>query len=74
MNQFTFIETIKGANKPDRYGWVTANIGRYCLRTNGTEWKCHTIGTNRIVSRLSIVMAEWEKINGQPAPKATGKN
>lgn len=74
MNHKTFLDIIKAAHKPDRYGWVTSHIGRFRFRTNGTEWACLTIEGNREVTRLVIVMDEWKRAGGHTTPKTTGQN
>jgi hypothetical protein len=69
MNHLTFIQTIRkgAASGPDRYGWVTADIGRYRIRTNGTEWTAIVIGSNNVVTRLQVVIDEYQRIRNAKA-------
>lgn len=61
MNHKTFIETIQASGRPDRYGWVTRDFGRYRFRTNGAEWTCLTLRGNHPVTRLDVIITEWKQ-------------
>lgn len=62
MNHKTFMaQVLAKAGKTDRYGFCTLAIGRYRFRTNGTDWTCIVNDSNNPVTRLAVVIQEWER-------------